>query len=46
MVVGAPELLVLQHYLLQVFKADDHGVDLAKLAKFEELNGRDLVAIA
>ena len=45
-IVVAPELLVLEHNLLEIFEADDHRVDLAQLAQLEELDGRDLHAVA
>ena len=41
-----PELFVLQHDFLEVFKCDDHWVDLAQLTELEEFNRGDLGSIA
>ena len=41
-----PELFVLQHDFLEVFKCDDHRVDLAQLTELEEFNRGDLGSIA
>ena len=41
-----PKLLVLENNFFEVFKSDHHGVDLAKLAKLEKLDGRYTLSIS
>ena len=43
--MGLPEFLVLKHNLLQVLKRYDHGIDLAKFAQLEKLNGADFLPV-
>jgi len=45
-VAAQPELFVFKDYFLQVFKCDDDGIHFAELAKFEELDGRNLDSIS